>query len=147
MDSFLFQYELKNLVKDNTCLKSLDNLSCVDLFLTNNVKSFQHTKTISVVVLDCHKMVVTVLKSTYIKQKPRENFDQNKFKEQLRRSLSDNKTSTYFDFERIFLQILDTLHLKEWSHEKNPFFENQKFEFSVSSLICSNYSVLKNIIL
>ena len=37
--------------------------------------------------------------------------------------------------------------LKEWSHEKNPFFENQKFEFSVSSLICSNYSVLKNIIL
>ena len=53
--------------------------------------------------------------NTYIKQKPREityrdykNFDQNKFKEQLRRSLSDNKTSTYFDFERIFLQILDT---------------------------------------
>ena len=60
-------------------------------------------------------MVVTVLKCTYIKQKPREityrdykKFDQNKFKEQLRRSLADNKISAYFDFERIFLQILDT---------------------------------------
>ena len=59
---------------------------------------------------------MVVLKCTYIKQKPREityrdykNFDQNKFKEQLRRSsLADNKISAYFDFERIFLQILDT---------------------------------------
>ena len=35
IDTFLQDYDAKNIVKDNTCFKSIDNPSCVDLFITN----------------------------------------------------------------------------------------------------------------
>lgn len=43
IDTFLEQYDAKNLVKEPTCFKSVDNPSCIDLFLTNSPLSFQHT--------------------------------------------------------------------------------------------------------
>ena len=36
LDSFLYQHELKNLVKEKTCFKNVSNPSCIDLFLTYN---------------------------------------------------------------------------------------------------------------
>ena len=36
---------LSNLVKEPTCFKNPDNLSCIDLFLTNRPKCFQGTMT------------------------------------------------------------------------------------------------------
>ena len=65
-------YDLKNLVKDKTCFKSIGNPSCVDLFLTNCYRSFQSTKAVSTGISDCHKMIVTVLKITFKKAKPKE---------------------------------------------------------------------------
>ena len=35
MSTFLYQQNLKNLVKHKTCFKSTDNPSCIDIFLTN----------------------------------------------------------------------------------------------------------------
>ena len=74
MSSFLYQHNLKNLVKQKTCFKSTENPSCIDLFLTNCAHSFKNTNTISAGISDCHKMVVTVLKTTFTKAKPKKIF-------------------------------------------------------------------------
>ena len=57
-------HELCNLVKEKTCLKNMHNLSYVDLLLTNNVYAFQQTIAICTGLSDCHKLVLTVLKTT-----------------------------------------------------------------------------------
>ena len=87
-------YDLKNTVKQMTCFKSVHNPTCIDLFLTNCSKSFMHTKAISTGVSDCHKMILTVLKTTFEKAKPKEIiyrcykwFDDNKFRNDLKQSL------------------------------------------------------------
>ena len=73
LKNFMELYELKNLVKENTCFKSAENPSCVDLFLTNCSTSLQHTNVISSGISDCHKMIITVLKTTFRKAKPKGN--------------------------------------------------------------------------
>ena len=70
-DSFLYQHELKNLVKEKTYFKNVSNPSCIDLFLTNNALSFQRTETVSTGLSDFHKLVLTVLKTAISKNKPR----------------------------------------------------------------------------
>ena len=89
--NFLELYDLKNLVREKTCFKSIDNPSCIDLFLTNCSQLFQHTNVISTGISDCHKMIVTVLKTIFKKAKPKEiiyrcykNLDKDNFREQLR---------------------------------------------------------------
>ena len=74
LQSFLYQHELKSLVKEKTCFKSISNPSCIDLFLTNNALSFQNTKTVSTGLSDFHKLVLTVLKTSIVKNKPRERY-------------------------------------------------------------------------
>ena len=61
LESFLYQRELKSLVKEKTCFKSISNPSCIDLFLTNTALSFQRIKTVSTGLSDFHKLVLTVL--------------------------------------------------------------------------------------
>ena len=68
LDSFLYEHELKNLVKEKTCFKNVSNASCIDLFLTNNALSFQHTEIVSTGLSDFHKLVLTVLKNYLEKQ-------------------------------------------------------------------------------
>ena len=60
LERFLYQHELKSLVTEKTCFKSISNPSCVDLFLTNSALSFQSTKTVSI-----------GLKTDIVKNKPR----------------------------------------------------------------------------
>ena len=87
----------------------------IDLFLTNSSNSFQYTQTISSGLSDHHKMVVTVLKNTFSKMKPKEiiyrsytNFDKEIFKSDLRDNLENNSNSSdYLDFENIFLRTLE----------------------------------------
>ena len=90
MSNFMQLYHLKNLVKENTCFKSIENTSCVDHFLTKCSKSFQNTFATSTGISDFHKMTVTVLESTFKKVKPKEiiyrafrNFDRNIFNRDL----------------------------------------------------------------
>ena len=40
IESFLYTHELCNLIKEKTCFKNMQNPSCIDLLLTNNVYSF-----------------------------------------------------------------------------------------------------------
>ena len=87
-------YNLSNLVNEKTCYKSLQNPTCIDPFLTNCNKSFQLTKTISTGISDFHKMILSVLNTTFKKSKPREiiyrsykHFYERKFKNDLVKKL------------------------------------------------------------
>ena len=114
LSEFLDKYNANNLVKDKTCFKSIENPSCVDLLITNSFKSFQNTTVISTGCSDFHKMSLTVLKSKFIKAKPKVIYyrdytliknDQNSFKETLRRELSNCKS--YEQFEQVFLDVVN----------------------------------------
>ena len=88
MASFCEIYELRSLINEPTCYKSPLNPSCVDLFLTNNVNSFQKTFVSETGLSDFHKPIGTMMKSRIPKQKPNiikyrkyNHFDRNKFEE------------------------------------------------------------------
>ena len=116
LESFLTQHNSKNLVRDNTCFKSVDNPSCIDLFITNKPLSFQNTKVFHVGCSDFHKMAVTVMKTKFAKLQPKEvtyrnykGFDENLFKKDLRNELSKIGQSghDYDCFEDVFLKVLE----------------------------------------
>ena len=63
---------------------------------------------------DCHKMILTVFKTTFPKTKPKEiiyrnykTFNQSIFKTELKQKLQAQKAS-YKDFELTFLEVLNT---------------------------------------
>ena len=108
MSEFLFNNDAENLVEQKICFKSTNNLSCIDLFATNSPISFQNTITLASGLSDFHKMILTILKSTFPKAKPKQivyrkfkNFDLKKFKNEIRTKMqSINKYET---FEEKFL--------------------------------------------
>ena len=114
LQDFLFEQNIKNLVKEKTCFKSVDNPSCIDLFLTNTPLSFQNTTTVTTGLSDFHKMVVTVMKTTFPKAQPKivyyrdyKNFDLYNFRSDLREQLSKVVEKDYFHFELTFLRVLE----------------------------------------
>ena len=88
-------------------------MSCIDLYLTNNSKNFQNTLSLSFALSDHHNLVVTVLKSTYTKQKPLikhrdwSKFDSTVFRLELREALSNIDSLEYEKFEEKFLCLLN----------------------------------------
>ena len=108
-------YDLRNLVKEPTCFKA-DNPRCVDLILTNRYRSFQHTTTTETGLSDFHKMIVTVLKTTYQKAGPTvinyreyKKFSEQTFKRELKEELASIKTTDldYSSFQNCFEKVLD----------------------------------------
>ena len=86
--------KLKNLVSELTSFKNPDNLSSIDLFLTNCSRHFQDAQVIETGLSDFHKMNLRVLKMYFTKQKLEtifhrnyEKFDNLKFKEAINREL------------------------------------------------------------
>ena len=72
METFLYQHNLKNIVKESTCFKNSSEPSAIDLFLTNNSSYFQNTKIFFTGLSDFHKLVTTMLKLSFPKSKPLE---------------------------------------------------------------------------
>ena len=116
LSNFLNDYNARNLVKDKTCFKSLDNPTCIDLYITNSYRSFQNTTTVSTGLSDFHKMIVTVMKTTFPKNKPEmmiyrdyKKFSEVEFRNELKTRLKAGKNSvdTYENFENIFLEVLN----------------------------------------
>ena len=106
LSSFLYQHELSSIVKESTCFKNVSNPSCIDLFLTNSALSFQHTLTVSCGLSDFHKLVMTVLKTTFSKNKPREivyrnykYFNSQNFNDELQFVLSKENTDSCSKFK------------------------------------------------
>ena len=71
MKSFCQICNFKNLLDKPTYYKNPTNPSCVDLTLTNRPRSFQNPCTLETGLSDFQKMTLTVLKSSFPKQKPR----------------------------------------------------------------------------
>ena len=114
--NFLNTYHLKNIVKQKTCFKNPDRPSCIDLILTNSSRSFQDTCTVETGLSDFHKLVVTVLKLYFPKQKPNiQTFrDYKIFQNDLFRSELDYELSKldvcnleFEHFLNIFIEVLN----------------------------------------
>ena len=104
----------KNIVKEETCFKSIENPSCIDLFLTNKSNLFFSTSTINTGLSDCHKMVVTVLRIMFQRAQPKvvsyrdyKNFDNELFKSSLQNALNEISRLDYIKFEEVFLETLN----------------------------------------
>ena len=107
-------HSAKNIVKEETCFQSIENPSCIDLFLTNKSNLFFSTSTINTGLSDCYKMVVTVLRLTFQRAQPKEvsyrdykNFDNELFKSSLQNALNEISRLDYIKFEEVFLETLN----------------------------------------
>ena len=123
MEQFYASYNLKSLIKQPTCFKSVDNLSCINLILTNHTKCFQNSGVYETGTSDFHKLTFTVLKSYFHKAKLRiikyrdyKHFDNNECRDELIRELSFNnmQSDNLAQFKNISKMILEKkLLLKE----------------------------------
>ena len=109
IESFLYEHDLQNLVKENTCFKSVKNPSCIDLILTNSNMSFQNATTVFAGISDFHKLVLTVLKISFTKNKPKEiiyrdykNSNFFLFNDELKNVLELDKINSCTMFEKLF---------------------------------------------
>ena len=116
LNDFCDIYNLKNLVKEPTCYKNPGNPSCTDLFLTNRPRTFQCTATVETGISDFHKLVVTVLKTFYKKQRPKiahyrnyKNFENDNFRQDLQKEFFkfDVTNAPLSQFNDIVLSVLD----------------------------------------
>ena len=114
LHNFLYERNAKNLVKEKTCFKSVTNPSCIDLLITDSPNSFQHTTTVPIGLSDCHKMAVTVLKTTFPKAPPKvityrdyKNFILEDFRKELRTKIRETTDLNYNLFEKSFLDVLE----------------------------------------
>ena len=94
LEQFCASYNLKSLIKEPTCFKSVDNPSCIDLILTNHPKCFQNSGVYETGISDFHKLTFTVLKAYFQKAKPRiikhRDSKHNEFRHELTRELFSN---------------------------------------------------------
>ena len=58
-------FKLKSIVKEPTCYKNPENLSCIDLFLTNCPRSFHNICLCETGLSDFHKLVGTILRTGF----------------------------------------------------------------------------------
>ena len=116
MKDFCELYDFENLINEPTCYKNAKNPSSIDVILTNSKNCFQNSSALETGLSDCHKLVVTVLK-TYIKKKDPtrishrsyKNFNLSIFRTELKQNLEqfNKEIMTYDDFKYIFMKILD----------------------------------------
>ena len=116
LNAFSNVNNLKSLNKEPTCFKNPNNPSCIDLFLTNRSRYFQNTSTIETGISDFHKLVVTVLKMFYKKQKPKviqyrnhKPFNEQLFRIELDKELAkiDLNNAELAEFHNEFLSVLN----------------------------------------
>ena len=103
METFLYQHNLTNIVKEGTCFKNSSKPSTIDLFLTNNSFYFQNTKTFFTGYSDFHKLVTTTLKISIPKNKPLQinyrnykHFNNDSFNEDLKLAFKNTELSVIF---------------------------------------------------
>ena len=108
--NFLQKHNAANIVKDKTCFKSLNNLSWIDLFITNRPWCFQKTTVFSTGLSDFHKIAGAVVKASSSKTPPKEmlhrdykNFEQDKFKYELKNRIKMNQLNAIVNFKRFLL--------------------------------------------
>ena len=108
METFLYQHNLTNIVKERTCFKNSSKPSTIDLFLTNNNSYFQNTKAFF------HKLLRAALKISIPKNKPLQinyrnykHFKNDSFNEDLKLAFNNTDIQTCEQFDEIFMNLLD----------------------------------------
>ena len=71
LKNFCRSHNLTSMINKPICYKNSDKPSCRDPILTNCPRSFQNSCAIETGLSDFHKMVVTVMKTTFRKLEPR----------------------------------------------------------------------------
>ena len=91
-----------------------DKPSCINFILTNNSLSFHKSDCLFTVLSDCHKLVLSVLKTTFSKSKSKKinyrnfkKFIEEDFNQELRGRLSTELLDNYSSFENVFIDVLD----------------------------------------
>ena len=74
MKTFGEIYKLRNLIKEPTCFKNLENPTCINLILTNKLLSFKNIYVIETGLSNFHKMIVAVMKMHFPKMKPQVSY-------------------------------------------------------------------------
>ena len=112
MSRFCVTFGLKNLVKDPTCYKNPENPSSINLILTNNPHSFQNSCGIETGLSDFLRMVVTVMKTSFERLKPRvvnyrdyKSFENKLFRGELLFELSNSTLEENVDGLEKFIAI------------------------------------------
>ena len=112
--SFLFQHDLKNIVKENTCFKNALNPRSIDLILTNVNLAFQHTCSYFTGLSDFHKLVLSVLKISFTKNEPKKlfyrdykHFNASSFQNDLSLNFSSGKIDSCSTFTKSYLDTLN----------------------------------------
>ena len=113
-ETFLYQHNLTNIVKEGTCFKKSSNPSTIVVFLTNNSSCFQNTKMFFTVVPYFHKLVTTTLKISIPKNKSLQiiyrnykHFSNDSFNDGLKLAFSNTYIQTCEEFEEFFMNLLD----------------------------------------
>ena len=114
---FMTAYNLKNLIKDPTCYKSVENPTLIDVILTNKPKSFQKSATFTSGISDFHQMVITMLKTEFTKLNPNvikyrcyKRFDKVIFNNDLKINLDETnngRITNYCTFQTALKLTLD----------------------------------------
>ena len=111
---FLNAYNAKNLVENKTCLKSIEDPSCVDLIITDKPGSFQHTNVFEIGISNHHELVTAVMEAKFTKASSKyvhyhnyKNFNEQDFKLELRGKLEvDVIDASYETFHNVYLNVL-----------------------------------------
>ena len=95
LEEFCASYNLKNLIKEPTCFKNIDNPTLIDPILTNHPKNFHSSNVYERGSSDFDKLTLTVLKTFHVKHKPKiiqyrdfNHFDNTSFRADLLQELS-----------------------------------------------------------
>ena len=101
LEQFCASQNLKSLIKEPTCFKSVDNSFCIDLISTNQLKCSQNVAVNKTGISDFHKFTFTVLKTYFGKAKLRiikyrdyKHFDNNELRDEFIKELSFNKVQS-----------------------------------------------------
>ena len=116
LNGFCNVNSLKTLKSGLACFKNPNNPSCIGLFLINRRQCFQRTCAIETGIPDFLKMVVTVIKTHYKKQKAKiiqyrnyKHFHEQSFNFELNSELLkiDINNAELKEFNEISLKVLD----------------------------------------
>ena len=109
MSGFCVTFGLKSLIKDETCYK---NSSSIDLILTNNRCSAQNSCVIETGLSDFHRILVTVMKTSFERLKPKvinyrdyKSFENKLFREELLLEWSNSTLEENADGLEQFIEI------------------------------------------
>ena len=113
-DNFLFQHELKSINQKPTCYKIPDKPSCIDFILKKQPIKFLQKRLFIYGLSDCHKLLMSVFKTTLSKSKPKEIIYRNfkkinevDFNQELRGKLSTELVINYSSLENVFIDALN----------------------------------------